>query len=66
MKRAKETVRAMLDAMPDDCNLEDVIYRLYVRQKIEAGRAGAEAGRLIPHEQVAEEIRRKWVLGNAQ
>ena len=52
--------------MPDDCNLEDVIYHLYVRQKIEAGRADVKAGRLIPHEQVAEELRRKWVLGSAQ
>lgn len=66
MERAKDTARAVLDAMPDDCNLEDVIYHLYVRQKIEAGRADVEAGRLIPHEQVAEELRRKWILGDAQ
>lgn len=59
-------VRAVLEAMPDDCNLEDVIYHLYVRQKIEAGRADAKAGRLIPHEQVAEELRRKWIVGDAR
>jgi hypothetical protein len=39
---------------------------LYVIQKVEAGLADAEAGRLIPHEAVAQEMRRKWVAGNGR
>lgn len=65
MQPAKTTVRALLEKLPDDCSLEDVVYHLYVIQKIEAGLADAEAGKLIPHEQVAEELRRKWVTGAA-
>ena len=61
--RAKATVRAVLDRLPDDCSLEDVLYHLYVVQRIEQGLADSEAGRVIPHEQVAEEFRRKWLLG---
>lgn len=30
---------------------------------VERRRADAEAGRLIPHETVAEEMRRKWQVG---
>lgn len=59
----KETVRALLDRLPDDCSLEDVLYHLYVVQAVARGEADEEAGRVIPHEQVAAELRRKWLLG---
>jgi len=53
------------ERLPDDCSLEDVLYHLYVIQKVEAGLADSDAAILIPHEQVAEELRRKWVKGAA-
>jgi hypothetical protein len=61
----KERVRDLLDRLPDDCSIDDVLYHLYVVQAIERGLADAEAGRTIPHEQVAEEMRQKWLLGSA-
>jgi predicted transcriptional regulator len=61
--QAKETVRSLLEGLPDDCSLDDVLYHLYVIQMVERGRADAKAGRLIPHETVAEEMRRKWQVG---
>lgn len=64
--RTKQTVKDLLDRLPDDCTIEDVLYHLYVVQEIERGRADADAGRLIPHEQVADELRRKWLLGAAK
>jgi len=63
--KTKDTVRDVLSKLPDDCSLEDVLYHLYVVQAIDRGLADAEAGRTIPHEQVAEAMRRKWVLGAA-
>jgi hypothetical protein len=63
--KTKETVRHLLDRLPDDCTLEDVLYHLYVVQAVDRGLADVEAGRTISHEQVAEEMRRKWVLGVA-
>lgn len=63
--KTKDTVRDLLDKLPDDCTLEDVLYHLYVLQAIDRGLEDAEAGRTIPHEDVAEEMRRKWVLGAA-
>ena len=63
--KTKDTVRGLLDKLPDDCTLEDVLYHLYVLQAIDRGLADVDAGRTIPHEEVAEEMRRKWVLGAA-
>lgn len=62
----KETVRALLDRLPDDCTMDEVLYHLYVVQAVGQGVADAQAERVIPHEQVAETMRRKWLLGSAQ
>ncbi len=61
---AKEAVRALLDRLPDDCRMEDVLYHVYVLQAIARGQADVAAGRTIPHEQVEEELRRKWLRGD--
>jgi len=59
----KETVRALLDRLPDDCSLDDVLYHLYVIQTVEEGRVDATAGRTLSHQEVAEALRRKWLVG---
>jgi hypothetical protein len=59
----KQRVRALLDRLPDDCSLEDVLYHLYVLHAVEGGREEAASGEPISHDQVAEELRRKWQLG---
>jgi hypothetical protein len=43
---AKQTVRALLDRLPDDCSVEDVLYHLYVLQAVERGQADAAVRRL--------------------
>ena len=65
LMKAKEKVRDLLDRLPDDCSLEDILYHLYVVRAIERGSADAEAGRTISHEEVEERLRRKWLLGTA-
>ncbi|CBE70167.1 MAG: hypothetical protein F9K13_01145 [Candidatus Methylomirabilis oxygeniifera] len=62
---AKDTVRALLDRLPDDCTLDDVQYHLYVVQAAARGEGDEKAGRTVPHEQVDAELRRKWLLGRA-
>ena len=59
----KDRVRQLLDRLPDDCSIEDVLCHLYVLQAVDEGLADAEAGRVVPHEQAAAELRRKRVLG---
>jgi predicted transcriptional regulator len=58
---AKETVRALLDRLPDDCGVEDVLYHLYVLHAIERGQADVAAGRILPQEEVESAMRRKWL-----
>ena len=57
----KPTVRALLDRLPDDCSVEDVLYHLYVLQAVERGEADVAAGRTIPHEEVDRALRQKWL-----
>lgn len=59
----KEAVRALLDRLPGDCSVEDVLYHLYVLQAVERGQADAAAGRTISHEEVETALRRKWLRG---
>ena len=60
---AKQAVRALLDQLPDDCSVEDVLYHLYVLQAVEQGQADVTAGRTIPHEEVDRALREKWLRG---
>lgn len=65
MEKTKDQVRALLDKLPDDCSLDDVLYHLYVQKKVAAGLADVAEGRLLTHEEVAEEMRQKWIKGAA-
>jgi hypothetical protein len=62
---AKRRVREILDRLPDDCSLDDVLYHIYVIHEIDLGREDVAAERTMPHDQVARELRRKWLLGAA-
>lgn len=57
---AKEAVLRLLDSLADDVTLEDIQYHLYVIEKIRAGQAAADAGEVVPHEEVLREIAR-WL-----
>ena len=58
MERAKEEVRRILDSLPDDATLEDVQYRIYVRQAIVAGLRDADEGRVISQEELERRMGR--------
>lgn len=64
--QTKEAVRQLLEELPDDCTLEEVQYELYFLDLVQRGLAEADAGKLIPHEQVMSELRRKWSRDPAQ
>ena len=60
MGTAKEEVRRLLDALPDDASLEDVQYSIYVRERIERGRKEADAGKVIEQDEIESRMRR-WI-----
>lgn len=58
MSSAKEAARQLIDHLPDQASWDDIMYELYVKQKIEESLADIEAGRTVPHEQVKAELLR--------
>ena len=56
MSTAKEAARQIIDHLPEQASWDDIMYELYVKQKIEEGLDDIEAGRTIPHEQVKAEL----------
>jgi hypothetical protein len=59
MATAKDTVREVLEQMPDDCSLEDVQYQLYLRQKLDRSRLAAAEGLVVSHAEVKKRLS-KW------
>jgi len=66
MQAAKDTVREILDRLPEDCSLEDVIYQLHVVQSVHRGLADVDAGKTIPHDAAMKELRDRWLVGRAK
>lgn len=62
----KQTVRDLLDRLPEDCSPDEVLYHLYVLQAVKTGLADADAERVVPHAGVADALRRRWQLGEGQ
>lgn len=60
MKSAKQTVRDMLHHIPNKATLEDILYHIYVREKIERGLQEARQGKLISQEKLEKRLKR-WL-----
>ena len=58
METAKEEVRRILDLLPDDATLEDIPYRIYVRQAIAAGLRDVEQGQVVSQDEVERRMAR--------
>lgn len=56
--RIKTEAHRLIDALPDDATWDDIMYRVYVRQCIDAGIEDADAGRVVD----VDEVRRRFGL----
>ena len=52
MSTVKEDARELVESLPDHATWDDLMYEMYVRQKIAAGIQAADEGRVVPHEEV--------------
>ena len=59
MSRVKEDVISMIQQMPEDSSVSDIMAELYFRQKVDAGLKELDEGKGIPHEEVKERLK-KW------
>ncbi len=60
MSTVKEEVMAMIQEMPKDVSVTDIMAELYFRQKVDTALNELDEGKGIPHEQVKERLK-KWL-----
>jgi hypothetical protein len=56
----KSSARDAIERLPDDATWDDVMYRIYVRQKIESGIGDVENGDTL----TTEEVRKRFGISN--
>ena len=56
----KEAVLQAIRHLPDDASLEQIFAEVALLAKIREGIADADAGRVVPHEQIERELR-TWI-----
>lgn len=51
MASIKEEAMRIVDSLPAEATWDDLMYEIYVNKKVAAGKADADAGKLVPHGQ---------------
>jgi predicted transcriptional regulator len=61
----KQEALKMIEQMPADASLEDIMYELYFRQRVDCGLRELDAGKIISHEEVKQSLV-KWLQSSGQ
>lgn len=56
MQPLKQEAMDTLARLPDNADIEEIMYRLYVLDKIRKGKEAVEQGRTLTHEELKREI----------
>ena len=57
MMAIKEEARQLVEELPEQASWDDLMYEIYVRQKIEEGIKAEDEGRVLSHEEVRKRFR---------
>ena len=57
----KEAVIEMIQRMPDDASVVDIMAELYLRKKVDEGLRQLDAGESVEHEDVVRRMQR-WLV----
>lgn len=60
MNISKAKLETLFKELPENVDTEEVMYRLYLLQKIEAGERDIQEGRTLLHKDAVERLSRKW------
>ena len=60
MASPKQVAWQILDSLPEDCSLEEIQYRLYVRQMVEEGRQDVRRGDVVSQQEIEQDLER-WL-----
>jgi len=56
MQTAKQAAKQIIDHLPEQASWDDIMYELYVKQKIEKGLNAIEQGRTVSHEEAKRRL----------
>jgi len=59
MRIAKHELQELVEDLPEQVEVDEVLYRLYLREKLNAAEEDVRAGRILSHEEVVAETA-KW------
>jgi len=54
MTIAKQQILELMKDLPEEVDIDEIIYRLYLRQKLEVAEKDVREGRVISHEEVVK------------
>jgi len=60
MNISKRAIESCIAEMPDVIDTDEVMHRLYLLQKIEAGEADIRDGKTSPHDEDVQRLSQKW------
>ena len=56
----KDIAKQVIDTLPDEASMDDIIHALYVKAKFEHGEQEIRAGKGVSHEEAKNRLQ-KWV-----
>ena len=56
----REIARSVIEALPEDASMDDIMRALYIRAKIERAERSIEEGRGVPQAEVKQRLQ-KWL-----
>ncbi len=59
-KAVKERIKSLIDKMPDDTTIDDVMHTLYIQAKLERAEKSIREGNGVPHEDAKKRLQ-KWL-----
>lgn len=59
MNTAVDEAKKIIEALPETATWDDIMYELYVKQKLRSALDAEKEGRVLPHEDVKKRLARK-------
>lgn len=56
----REIAKGVIEALPEDASMDDIMRALYIRAKLERAERSIEEGRGVPHDEAKKRLQ-KWL-----
>lgn len=65
MVSTKESALRLIEGLPEDVSIDDIMYELYFRQRVDRGLRELDAGETVSHEDVERSVA-EWLQSDGQ